>query len=58
MSAEVKRAVLLDMKEYLCLLRRQEELEDTLAIGEAVRAASEFRDYRDVRNKLQHEGRL
>ena len=53
-----KRAVLLDMKEYSRLLRRLEELEDTLALDEAVRTASEFRDCRDVRNELQYEGRL
>lgn len=53
-----KRAVLLDMKEYSRLLRRLEELEDTLALDEAVRTASGFRDYRDVRTELQHEGRI
>ena len=53
-----KRAVLLDMKEYSRLLRRLEELEDTLALDEAVRTAAGFRDYRDVRNELQREGRL
>ena len=53
-----RRAILLDMKEYSSLLRRLEELEDTLALDEAVRTASGFRDYRDVRNELQHEGRV
>jgi PHD/YefM family antitoxin component YafN of YafNO toxin-antitoxin module len=53
-----KRAVLLDMKEYSRLLRRLEELEDTLALDEAVRTASEFRDYGEVRSQLEHDGRL
>jgi hypothetical protein len=53
-----KRAVLLDMKEYSRLLRRLEEMEDTLALDEAMRTASGFRDYRDVRTELQHEGRV
>jgi PHD/YefM family antitoxin component YafN of YafNO toxin-antitoxin module len=53
-----KRAVLLDMKEYSRLLRRLEELEDTLALDEAVRTASGFRDYRDVRSELRNEGRV
>lgn len=53
-----KRAVLLDMKEYSRLLRRLEELEDTLALDEAVGTASGFRDYREVRIELQREGRI
>ena len=53
-----KKAVLLDMKEYARLLSRLEELEDALALDEAARTASGFRDYGDVRNDLQREGRL
>lgn len=51
-----KKAVLLDIKEYSRLVSRLEELEDTLDLDEAVRTASSFRDYREVREDLKREG--
>ncbi|MBI2304142.1 MAG: hypothetical protein HYU86_05285 [Chloroflexi bacterium] len=53
-----KKAVLLDINEYSRLVSRLEELEDTLDLDEAVRTARSFRDYREVREDLKHEGRL
>lgn len=53
-----KKAVLLDMKEYLRLLARMEELEDALDLDMAAHTAQEFRDYREIREELSKEGRL
>ena len=53
-----KKAVLLDMKEYLRLLARMEELEDALDLDTAARTAQGFRDYREIREELLQEGRL
>ena len=53
-----KKAVLLDMKEYLRLLARMEELEDALDLDTAARTAQEFRDYREIREELLKEGHL
>lgn len=46
----------MDINSYL--LERLEELEDTLELDKAVRAAEGFRDYRKIRKELQTEGRL
>ncbi|MDO8689815.1 MAG: hypothetical protein Q7R39_07355 [Dehalococcoidia bacterium] len=53
-----KKAVLLDIREYSRLVSRLADLEDTLDLDEAVRAAGSFRDYREVREDLKREGRL
>jgi len=53
-----RRSVLLSMRDYEGLLQRLEDLEDALALDEAVRGAESFRDYADVRQELQEAGRL
>ena len=53
-----RRSVLLSMAEYGRLMQRLEDLEDALALDEAVRSAQGFRDYSDVRGELQRAGRL
>jgi len=51
-------AVVLDMRAYRRLLRHVEELEDALALDEAVRTAESFRPYSEIRAELKKEGRL
>ncbi len=51
-------AVMLDVRAYRRLLRHVEELEDALALDEAVRAGGSFRPYADIRAGLKKEGRL
>ncbi len=53
-----KTAVVINIKEYERLMRRLEDLEDALELDQAVKTASEFRDYRDIREELSREGRL
>jgi len=53
-----KKAVLLSIKEYRELMRKLEDLEDSLELDEAVRTAQGFRDYREVREELKEEGLL
>jgi PHD/YefM family antitoxin component YafN of YafNO toxin-antitoxin module len=51
-------AVMLDVRAYRRLLRHVEELEDALALDEAVRTAGSFRPYAEIRAELKKEGRL
>lgn len=53
-----KKFALLRVAEYERLLQRLEDLEDALALDEAVRTAKEFRNYADVRAELRKAGRL
>jgi len=51
-------AVVLDIRTYRRLLRHLEDLEDALALDEAVRSAKGFRDYTEVRAQLKKDGLL
>jgi hypothetical protein len=53
-----KKSVLLNVADYERLLRHIEDLEDALALDEAVRTAKRFRNYTDIRAELQKAGRL
>lgn len=53
-----KKAVLLDMTEYVRLVSRVEELEDALDLDQAVRTAEGFRELEAIRDELKGEGRL
>ena len=53
-----KTAVVLPIKDFGRLMDRLEELEDALALDEAVQNAVEFSDYRELRDELRKEGRL
>ena len=53
-----KKAVVLPDKEFDRLMEHLEELEDALALDEAVGKAEEFTDYRQIREELKQEGRL
>ncbi|KPL11103.1 hypothetical protein AMJ85_04545 [candidate division BRC1 bacterium SM23_51] len=53
-----KKSVLLTVADYERLLRHLEDLEDALALDEAVRTAKRFRNYADVRTELRKAGRL
>lgn len=53
-----KKAVILSIKEFNRLMERTEELEDALALDEAIENAQEFTDYRQIREELKQEGRL
>ena len=43
------------VKEYRDMMRKVEELEDALDLGEAIRTATEFRDYREVWQDMEDE---
>jgi hypothetical protein len=51
-------AIVLDIKEYRRLLRRLEDLEDTLELDKAQRAAKGFRSYDEIRAESKKAGRL
>ncbi len=53
-----KKSVLLSLAQYKQLLQRLEDLEDALALDEAVREAKGFRDYSEIRAELEKAGRL
>ena len=53
-----KKAVLLNITEYSRLLKRVEELEDTLDLDKAKRGSQDFKDYREIREEIVREGRL
>lgn len=53
-----KTAVLLGVKDYMAMLEKMEELEDTLALDEARRTDNGFRAYTDLREELRKEGSL
>jgi PHD/YefM family antitoxin component YafN of YafNO toxin-antitoxin module len=53
-----KKAVILPIKEFNRLMERIEELEDALALDEAIENAQEFTDYRQIREELKPEGKL
>lgn len=53
-----KTAAVLSMKEYCALMQRLQDLEDALALDEAVETATGFREYADIRRELQSEGKL
>lgn len=57
-SQDRKKAVLLDMTEYVRLVSRLEELEDALDLDQAVRTAQGFRELEVVREDLKREGLL
>ena len=52
------RAVVLDIRTYRRLMRHVEEMEDALALDEAVRTAKSFRSYDAIRAELDKDGRL
>ena len=43
----------LSMKDYRALMRRLEDLEDTLELDRAVETAAGFRDYAEIRKDLR-----
>lgn len=53
-----RRSVVLSFQDYERLLDRLEDLEDTLALDEAVRTEEEVYDYEEVRSELKKAGRL
>lgn len=53
-----KKAGVVPVKEFDRLIEHLEELEDALALEEAVGSAEEFTDYRRIRAQLKNEGRL
>jgi hypothetical protein len=46
------------MKDYRALMQRLQDLEDALALDEAVETATDFREYTEIRAELQSEGKL
>jgi len=52
------QSVLLSLADYQRLLNRIEELEDALALDDAVASAQGFRDYDEIRAQLEKDGRL
>ena len=48
-----KTGAVLSMKDYRALMRRLEDLEDTLELDSAVETATGFRDYAEIRKDLQ-----
>ena len=53
-----KTAAVLSMKDYRALMQRLQDLEDALALDEAVETATGFREYTEIRTELQSEGKL
>ena len=53
-----KTAVVLDVAAYEALLQHLEDLEDALDLDEAMRSATSFRPYREVRDELKRSGKL
>ena len=53
-----RQSVQLTLAEYKRLLRRLEDLEDTLALDEARRTATGFVDYEVERTQLRKAGKL
>ena len=53
-----KTAVMLDLATYRALLEHIEDLEDALELDEAVRTATSFRPYHQVKADLKRTGRL
>ena len=51
-----KTAAVLSMKEYRALLQRLEDLEDALELDEAVKTATGFREYAEIRAELDKDG--
>ena len=48
-----KTGAVLSIKDYRALMRRLEDLEDTLELDRAVETATGFRDYADIRQELR-----
>ncbi|MDE0400467.1 MAG: hypothetical protein OXL96_21945 [Candidatus Poribacteria bacterium] len=57
-DTEEKTAAVLTIKEYYLLIKRREDLEDILEMDSVVEAATNFRDYQEIRLDLQKERRL
>ncbi len=53
-----KKAVVLPIKEFNRLMEHLEDLEDALALDEAVKNSQEFTDYQEIRDELRQEGRI
>ena len=53
-----KKSVLLSVAQYEQLLQRLEDLEDALALDEAVQEAKGLRNYAEIRAELKEAGRL
>ena len=53
-----KTAAVLSMKDYRALMQRLQDLEDALELDEAVKAATGFREYGEIRAELQTDGKL
>jgi len=53
-----RRSVVLSVADYERLIERLEDLEDTLALDEAVRSRKQCRNYADIQAELQKAGRL
>ena len=47
-----KTGAVLSMKDYRALMRRLEDLEDTLELDRAVETATGFCDYEDIRQEF------
>lgn len=53
-----KTAVVLDIAAYEALIEHLEDLEDALELDQAIRSASNFRSYDEVRGDLRKAKRL
>ena len=53
-----KKGVVMGIKEYRDMMPKVEELEDALDLDEAIRTATEFRDYREVRQDMRDKDLL
>lgn len=53
-----KKSVVLSVADYQRLLQHLEDIEDALALDEAVRSAKRLRDYSDIRAEMRKAGRL
>ena len=53
-----RTAAVLSMKDYRALMQRLEDLEDALELDEAVETATGFREYAEIREELQRDGKL
>ena len=53
-----RTAAVLSMKDYRMLIQRLEDLEDALDLDEAAETATSFREYAEIREELQKDGKL
>ena len=53
-----RKSVVLNLRDYLRLIEHLEDLEDALELDRTEREAKSFRDYKEIRVELIHEGKL